>query len=114
MVSVGRNVCSYICSDLLSILEGRKGGSSSGGRYLRLGGTDDGECISTSTLGGLGHAPPEKLLRAWLPLKLGALRSLLRSYLCPSATSPTKVYGESITAVRHDTPFSRHEVFQSL
>ena len=37
--------------------------------------------------------------------KLGALRSLLRSYLYPNATSPTTVHGGSRpnTAVRHDT-----------
>ena len=46
-----------------------------------------------------GHAPPEFFL------KLGALRSLLRSYLYPNATSPTRVHGGSRpnTAVRHDT-----------
>ena len=47
------------------------------------------------TLGGVwGHAPPEKL---------GALRSLLRPYLYPNATSPTRVHGGSDTAVCHDT-----------
>ena len=35
--------------------------------------------------------------------KLGALRSLLRPYLYPNATSPTGVHGGSNTAVCHDT-----------
>ena len=48
-------------------------GKPGGGRYLRLGGTDDGACVRTS--GVWGHAPPEK------NFKLGALRSLLRPYL---------------------------------
>ena len=37
------------------------------------------------------------------PQKLGALRPLLRSYLYPNATSPTRVHGGSNTAIRHDT-----------
>ena len=62
------------------------------------GGTDDGACISTHTLGGVwGHAPPEKFI------KLGALRSLLRPYLYPNATSLTRVHGGSNTTVRHNT-----------
>ena len=62
-----------------------------------MGGTDDGACVSTRTLGGVwGHAPPEKFS------KLGALRSLLRSYLYPNATSLTRVHAGSNTAVRHD------------
>ena len=44
-----------------------------------------------------GHAPPEK------SLKLGALRLLLRSYLYPNATSPTRVHGGSNYIVRHNT-----------
>ena len=40
--------------------------------------------------------PPKKFLR------LGALRSPLRSYLYPNATSPTIVHGSN-TAVRCDT-----------
>ena len=44
-----------------------------------------------------GHAPPE------MKKKLGALRSLLRPYLYPNATSPTRVHGESNTSVRHAT-----------
>ena len=35
--------------------------------------------------------------------KLGALRSLLRPYLYPNATSPTRVHGGSNTSVRHAT-----------
>ena len=54
--------------------------------------------LSTHTLGGSGGMPPQKLF-----LKLGALRSLLRPYLYPNATSPTRVHGESNTSVRHDT-----------
>ena len=49
--------------------------SRGGGRYLRLGGTDDGACVSTHTQGDLGRAPPERIFR------LGALRLLLRPYL---------------------------------
>ena len=41
-----------------------------------------------------GHVPPEKL---------GALRSLLRSYSYTNTNSPTRVHGGSNTAVRHDT-----------
>ena len=36
-------------------------------------------------------------------LKLGALRSLLRPYLYPNATSSTRVHGGSNTSIRHDT-----------
>ena len=64
-----------------------------GRRYLRLGGTDDAACVR----GIWGHAPPEKFLR------LDALRSLLRSYLYPNATSPTRVHGRINTAIHHDT-----------
>ena len=66
------------------------------------GGSEDGACVSTHTLGGSGGMLPQKIL-----LKLGALRSLLRPYLYPNATSPTRVHGESNTSVRH-------EAFQSL
>ena len=49
-------------------------------------------------LGGSGgYALPEN------SLKLDALRSLLRSYLYPNATSPTRLRGGSNTAVRYDT-----------
>ena len=41
-------------------------------RYLRLGDTDDGACVSTHELGDLGTCSPETF---------GALRSLLRPYL---------------------------------
>ena len=44
-------------------------------------------------------------------LKLGALRSLLRPYLYPNATSPTRVHGESNTSVRHDTRQSSRGVY---
>ena len=44
--------------------------SRGGGRYLRLGDTSDGACVSTRTLGVWG-----------CDSKLGALRSLLRTYL---------------------------------
>ena len=36
-------------------------------------------------------------------IKLGALRSLLRPYLYPNATSPTRVHGGSNTTIYHDT-----------
>ena len=62
------------------------------------GGSDDGACLRTHTLGGSGGMPPQKNY-----FKLGALRSLLRPYLYPNATSPTRVHGESNTSVRHDT-----------
>ena len=52
----------------------------------------------THARGVWGHAPPQKFF-----FKLGALRSLLRPYLYPNATSPTRVHGESNTSVRHDT-----------
>ena len=53
--------------------------------YFRLGGgTDYGAC---------GDAYLEKF-------KSGTLRSLLKSYLYPNATSPTRLHGN--TAVRHD------------
>ena len=51
----------------------------------------------THARGVWGHAPPEKFF------KLGALRLLLRPYLYPNATSPTRVHGGSNTAVRHNT-----------
>ena len=54
-------------------------------------------CKHAHTRGVLRHAPPEKFF------KLGALRSLLRPYLYPNATSPTRVHGGSNTAIRHDT-----------
>ena len=61
------------------------------------GGTDDGACVSTHMLGGpVGMLP-------WKIFKLGALRSLLRPYLYPNATSPTRVHGGSNTTIRHNT-----------
>ena len=44
-----------------------------------------------------GHAPPEKCS------KLDALRYLLRPYLYPNATSPTRMHGRSNTAVCQNT-----------
>ena len=44
-----------------------------------------------------GHVSPRK------KLKLGPLRSLLRPYLYPNATSPTRVHGRSNTAICQDT-----------
>ena len=55
-------------------------------------GSEDGVCLSMHTLGGSGGMPPQKIF-----FKLGALRSLLRPYLYPNATSPTRVHGESNT-----------------
>ena len=70
------------------------------GRFYKVlenrGGTDDGACMHT--LGESGGMLPQKK-----KFKLGALRSLLRSYLYPNATSPTRVHGGSNTAVRHNT-----------
>ena len=55
-------------------------------------------CKHVHARGVWGHVPPEKIV------KLGALRSLLRSYLYPNAAaSPTRVHGGSNTAVRHNT-----------
>ena len=68
-----------------------------GGRYLRWGrggGTGDGAYVRTQMLRGLGPC---------FPRKLGALRLLLRPYLYPNATSPTRVHGGSNTIVRHNT-----------
>ena len=45
-----------------------------------------------------GHAP------AW---KLGALRLLLRPYLYPNATSPTRIHGGSNTAVQHQSSWGK-------
>ena len=36
-------------------------------------------------------------------IKLGALRLLLRPYLYPNATSPTRIHGGSNTAVQHQS-----------
>ena len=49
-------------------------------------------------LGGSGGMLPPKNF-----VKLGALRSLLRPYLYPNATSPTRVHGGSNTTICHDT-----------
>ena len=49
-------------------------------------------------VGGSGGMLPQKII-----FKLGALRSLLRPYFYPNATSSTRVHGESNTSVRHDT-----------
>ena len=43
-------------------------------------------------------------------LKLGALRLDLRSYLCPSATSLSRVHGGSDAAICHDTRQSSRSI----
>ena len=58
------------------------------------GGTDDGSCLRTHRVEGLGACFPRKILASEIASEV---------ILYPNATSPTIVHSRSNTAVRYDT-----------